>query len=167
MRLIARFGATIACAGMACSGIAMAQGAGGPECGTFTVYYDPQSREYVDHGAEGPSTGDQRISMGHLLDEEGNQVGVVDIVTTVLTAPEGEDQAILAIFYHAFDNGSLTSVARTVIPNASDLNRGTPANPERPITGGSGDFAHATGTVTSVHNPDGLRGLTFNLICHD
>lgn len=167
MRSAACFTAVIASVGVVYSGSAMAQDAEGPECGTFTLYYEQAWREYVDHGAEGPSTGDQRISSGHVFDDEGNQVGEVDIITTMLAAPDGEDHPVLAMLHHTFPNGSLNSVVRGAKSNANDVNRTTSASHERPITGGSGEFAHATGSVTSVFRRDGPCELTSNVICHD
>lgn len=167
MRLTARSKAITASAAILSSASAIAQDAEGPECGTFMLTYENAWREYIDHGAEGPSTGDQLISLGYLIDEAGNQVGEVDIITTVLAAPDDEHHPVLAILHHTFPNGSLNSVVRGALPDASDVSRGTAATHERPITGGSGEFAHATGTATSVQNPDGSRAVTFNLICHD
>ncbi|MEM7442380.1 MAG: hypothetical protein AAF414_03500 [Pseudomonadota bacterium] len=152
---------------MMSGGVALAQDGTGPECGVFVHVAEVDARHFVDHGDDGPSPGDQRLSSHTLYDSEGNEVGTYHVAATLLPQAPGDDHVFHATIVSTYPNGTITGIALASPPNPEDTSRGPHRETVRSVTGGSGDFAHATGTMTSIMLDGGRQEITYDLICHD
>jgi len=126
-------------------------------CEPFSVFSDHavQKHAYIDHGDEGPSVGDRRISYSALRNEAGETVGHLDGETNAMHPdadgnPRTSGEVILqfpdgVIFYKVPPHRPLRDI--------TDLSKPI-AQPDalRIIVGGSGVFAGATGTVSLVRD---------------
>jgi len=152
--------------GFAVPGSIFAQEADGPECGTFVVYLDVNSSHLADHGEDGVSPGDQRVIHSYLLNDDGNRLGESHAVTTYMPPMDDGTHPGHVNLHHSFANGSIASVAVARPRNPTSEIRLLPHDLSRPVVGGTGEFAHVTGTITSTTLDDGRRQLTYDLICH-
>jgi hypothetical protein len=147
-------------------GPGLAQDMAGPKCGSFTLEFTYDSITFVDLPPEGESPGDQRVIEGTLTDQDGNKVGAVYGISTLMSGPgpEGQD-LILVNAIEAFPNGTISMVGPAPVPDAADENRG----PDKPVpyavAGGTGAFGHATGEITATTRDDGMREFSFDLTC--
>ena len=142
-----------------------AQDAARPACGPFTLERSLGTMAFVDLGAEGKSPGDQRVIRNTLQDQDGNEVGAIHIVSTLLAeqGPDGEDR-LMAQGVVDLPNGTISVVTLLAVP-AADASPGPDKPNESPVTGGTGAFAHATGVMTTTTLEDGRRELSFDLRC--
>lgn len=154
-------------ASMAVNPPAFAQTVEELQCGSFTVMLELDARHYVDHGEPGESPGDQRLTSAHIIDAAGNRIGERHVVGTVMPSV-GSDSHVLHVSVHdAFANGSIISQEVGSPPQLTDTSRAISHDNPGAVSGGTGEFAHATGTVTAVTNDDGVREVTYDLICHN
>ena len=137
----------------------------GPACGAFTLERTLGSMTFVDLGAEGKSPGDQRVLRNTLSDQDGNEVGSIHIISTLLSedGPEGED-LLLAHGVVELPNGTISVVTLLTVP-AADESPGPDKPNHSSVTGGTGAFVHATGVMTTITRDDGTRELSFDLKC--
>jgi hypothetical protein len=147
-------------------GTASAQDAEGPECGRFVVAMELVAGHFVDTGAEGASPGDQRLARMNILDQDGRQIGTRYVVGIAMPAADGK-YALHGTLYDDFANGSITSQAIAMPSDITDTSRNVGHDIEGAVTGGTGAFAQATGTMSERTRDDGVREMTFDLICHD
>jgi len=171
MRQRHRYILTTAAAGIAaiCGGpigSSSAQGADGPECGTFAVAMELVSGDFVDTGAEGPSPGDQRITFSNIRDQDGRQIGNRYVVAIAVPA-SGGNYVLYGTLYDEFANGSVTSQAIAMPPDITVTSRSISHDLKGAVTGGTGAFAHVSGTTSERTRDDGVREVTFDLVCHD
>ena len=147
---------------------AAAQDAAAPECGSFTLTADLVSRHFHDAGDEGSSPGDKRLTHFDLTNKAGEKVGVLYIVATVLPGSDGDRFTAVATLHAEFSNGALVYQGVGSTPNPADTARTVDHEIRYAVLGGSGDFAHATGSVTGrpIENDPGGRQYTFDLMCH-
>ena len=158
--------AMLAAAGMLMwHGPCVAQDVPGPECGPFTVERTLGSMTFVDLGAEGKSPGDQRVVRNTLTDQDGNEVGSIHIISTLLSeeGPEGED-LLLANGVVELTTGTLSVVTLLTVP-AADESPGPGKPNHSAVTGGTAAFANATGVMITTTRDDGRRELSFELTC--
>ncbi len=157
--------ALLAGIGVSLAGDASAQEATGPTCGTFAVIAKIDTWHAVDHGDEGESPGDVRLLRVNLLDHDGEEIGESYTVVTLLPSPEDGPQMVRSDSHHMFANGALAISTVTQTPNTNTDVKELTHTLQRPVVGGTGDFAHATGTVTTATLPDGSREMTYELRC--
>lgn len=150
---------------LASAGNALGQVTSEPHCGTFVVYAEVSAWHVLDHGEEGETPGDQVTLNTNMLDADGNVVGVSHTVVTYLPEMEDGSQLIHGSSYHTYPNGSIALVTVTPATITHDEAELIDHLHERPVVGGTGDFAHATGTATAVTLEDGTRQNTYNLMC--
>lgn len=149
-------------------GVASAQDSAVPHCGAFVSYLEPQSVEVLDLGAEGPSAGDQRLIHETIFDADGNAIGTQDALATLLARTDGQGRDLFFVTLLAsFADGELASTA--LIPSRDTATRaaGPTSQYSRIVTGGTGAFAHATGTVQLETLADGRRQARYDLTCPD
>ena len=144
---------------------ASAQDAKGPECGTFVVTQESPTLHFLDHGNDGAGTGDQRIIRANLMDEDGNRLGTQNIVAVLLQPDEDGRHPLMATIHDEFSNGGITTLAIGYAPDTGESARPPEHELQRSVTGGTGAFAHATGTVSSRTRDDGVREYRFDIIC--
>lgn len=150
---------------LAWHGSAHAQDMTGPECGSFTLERTLGSMTFVDLGAEGKSPGDQRVIRNTLTDQDGNELGSIHIISTLLPedGANGEDH-LLADAVVELANGTLSVVSLLTVPTA-DQSPGPDKPNQSAVTGGTGAFANATGVMITSTRDDGRRELAFELTC--
>ena len=134
-------------------------GAGAPRaapdtCDSFKLTRNNESRtvEFVDHGSEGVSVGDQRIGYLRLQSEDGEDVGELRWIATVVEvdAQTGDAKTMSANFI-TLPGGVLHAVRPAELTMAmadSETERNTAG--DHIIVGGSGIFANATGTMSRI-----------------
>jgi hypothetical protein len=119
---------------------------------------------YVDLGDSGPSVGDVRLFSYDATAADSQKVRVDVVMTTTGivagTADEYRDTRIIFSFANPADQLILEGVA--VYPGANSVLK--PATTTiRPLIGGSGAYAGATGWVDSTHNADGTWTHVFHI----
>ncbi len=125
-------------------------------CADFKLKRNNDSRkvQFVDHGAEGVSVGDQRIGYLRLQDENGTDVGELRWIATVVEVDESSgDAKTSSQNFISLPGGVIHSVrpAESVMTSAqSETERNTSG--DHFIIGGSGIFANATGTMSRIAN---------------
>jgi hypothetical protein len=131
---------------------------------TVTVNHGPApTPTYLDLGDTGPSAGDVRLF--HFDGTSGTQAVYLDTIMTTTgivtgTTDEYRDTRIVVTFANPADQLILEGVA--VYPGANSVIK--PATTvTRPVTGGSGAYAGATGWCDSTHNADGTWTHVFHL----
>ncbi|MBT5434546.1 MAG: hypothetical protein P8Q36_01715 [Alphaproteobacteria bacterium] len=142
-----------------------AQNTNVPGCGTFVVYAEPDVIEFVDHGDEGLSAGDRRLGRYYFVDEAGNRVGTLHFVTTVLPPDEDGNLVLHQTSMNLFDNGAIAVTANYMLPDPTHTGTSASIEMVEVITGGTGDFEHATGSTSLTTLPDGRFEKTFNVRC--
>jgi hypothetical protein len=152
--------ATVAVAGPAAAG----GGGGGGKSGTKTIrFVSPDvAPSFVDLGEPGRSVGDLTIFDGTVLDGKGEQevghyygtqvtVAVADtqVVQSMITYDLGDDDSLLfgGIGEYPAEGGGLVKGQRFT----------------RPVLGGTGRYAGATGTVTTIRRDDGSYEQRFRI----
>ena len=118
---------------------------------------------YLDLGDTGPSAGDVRLF--HFDGTSGSQTVFLDTVMTTTgiaagTTDEYRDTRIIVTFANPADQLILEGVA--LYPGANSVIK--PATTvTRPVIGGSGAYAGATGWCDSSHNADGTWTHVFHI----
>lgn len=159
MRLQTILTTFIVAIGVTIPGAGVAQVTEGPECGRFVLYLDVNASHLTDQGDEGPSPGDQRVLHSYLVDNDGNRLGESHAVSTFMPAMEDGKLPVHVSLFHTFANGSIASMAVARPNNPGPKVRLLPHDLSRPVVGGTGEFAHVTGTITSTTLDDGRREL--------
>jgi hypothetical protein len=122
-----------------------------------------QHLETVDVGREGKSGGDIYVFDGPLLDaDEEETIGSVHGTQTSISL-DADSETVQAMITYDFRDGDRITVGG--IGEYPLGERGLVENQEfeRPILGGTGRYAGADGTVTSVRRADGSYEHTFEL----
>lgn len=103
------------------------------------------SQENVDVGATGPSVGDLRITRGVATNPAGKQVGTyaTSQVTVASALPGGQEQRSV-IMEVSLPGGDITIVGVYIAPTGA----APTSKVVHAITGGTGDFFGARGTIT-------------------
>lgn len=165
MRLTASFVTTVAAIGFTVSGPASAQDVEGPDCGTFVLTQDEPRHHFRDHGDDGVGAGDQQVIRAHLLNEEGTRIGTQNYIAIMMPSDDDGQHSVIGIVFEEFPNGALTSIALAHLADPEGSSQPPVHQVQRPVTGGTGAFAHASGVITANTRDDGVRELTFDLIC--
>jgi len=136
-----------------------------PTCGPFTVLAEIDAREIVDLGAEGPSAGDLRIGRYILQGESGDQRGTMHFSATLMPAATNGQYPVFVTSHYQFANGALTTIAVVGLPDTAGTEHGPDGDLEYAITGGTGVFAQASGTLSTKTAKDSRRKMRFDLTC--
>jgi hypothetical protein len=120
--------------------------AAGPACGSFVLVGGEKGITVVDNPPEGKSPGDVRAGWRKLADESGNPVGSVQFVAT-LTEPGAEGGDVLAgQYYVRLPDGYIATQTVYQLPDSTDTSQKA-QNAVLVVTGGTGPYAGATGTI--------------------
>ncbi len=133
---------------------------------TFSVTHDAVQTSLTTPGSDGHQLGDLRVTSIPVVVEGSGAVGQLDstLTTVGIDQPATGDEVRISVLIFSFND-----YADQIVVN------GTAAYPkagstlavdtvvERPITGGSGAFAGATGWAVSEHRADGTWRHTFHL----
>ncbi|MEM8571935.1 MAG: hypothetical protein AAGG56_13665 [Pseudomonadota bacterium] len=123
-----------------------AQAADSLECTDQDLLMTNESITFLGDVAEGARVGDRRVLNWRIHAPDGSDLGNFHVVTTVLGADEG-GHTITAVGSADFLNGEIHAAVTALLPNASDEDQSSSAPVDWAITGGTGDFAHAAGTL--------------------
>ena len=125
---------------------ATAAEAAGPACGPFTLVGGEKGINVVDNPPAGKSPGDLRAGWRRLADEAGAPVGTVHYVA-VLTEPGAEGGDILVgDYYVRLAEGTIAAQTLYQLPDSTDTSQKA-QNAVLIVTGGTGSYARATGTI--------------------
>lgn len=154
-----------------------AKGAGDPRAErVFTVTHAAVATLLVTSGSDGHQLGDLRVlTATPIVNTKGTIVGRLDaqLVTTTIDFPGPGDQVRMSTLNFVFGrttNAQLAGAADQIIVSGSGFypaDQSTIATGSmlvRPITGGSGSFAGASGWARSEHLTDGTWRHTFHLL---
>jgi hypothetical protein len=153
-------------AALAAVAVPVALGApGGTKQRTVTVTHGPVNLVYTDLGATGPSVGDSYSANVPAKGPGPSLARVVGTLTTVaedtpIRGKEIRTTKLVFIFSNPDD--------QIEIGGASTYSKTAPTRPKasttiRPIVGGSGAYAGASGWAVSVHYKNGNWSHTFHL----
>ncbi|MEM8589708.1 MAG: hypothetical protein AAGG65_16735 [Pseudomonadota bacterium] len=140
------------------------------ECTPFTVMVASEGRqiEIVDHGAEGVSPGDQRIGVARLMTEDGDDVGEIHWVATVVQPHEDGSSRLISDGVLRLPTGDvmyrMLPEATFRDPDVTPLSA-APVEATRLITGGTGVFAGATGDLAWERQDNDDLTFTMNVTC--
>jgi Dirigent-like protein len=119
--------------------------------------------ETVDLGPNDKSKGDVYVFDGPLVDEdEQSEIGHVYGTQTSI-AIEGDAEVVQAMITYTFDPGDSITIGGVSRYPMGDVGLIKNRNFDRPILGGTGKYAGARGTVTSVRRTNGDFLQTFHL----
>jgi hypothetical protein len=134
---------------------ALLVGACGTGGRTVTVTHGPVTLALVDLGDTGASVGDMRI--GELATDVEGKPGRLDAIltTTAVDSPEAGSEVRLGklVFTFAESKDQIIVEGTSVYPSASATIKAD-SSTIRPIIGGSGIYAGASGWCESFHNAD-------------
>lgn len=123
--------------------------AAGTDCGAFTLIGGEKGLNVVDNPPAGKSPGDVRAGWRRLADESGAAAGSVHYVA-VLTEPGADGGDVLAgDYYVRLDAGTIAAQTLYQLPDSTDTSQKA-QNAVLIVTGGTGAFAGASGTIEIV-----------------
>jgi hypothetical protein len=152
--------------GLAMAGFALfVAGCGSGKSGAETLHVVSKATAgtTVDLGPPGKSAGDIYVFDVGLLDaDETNEIGHVYGTQTSL-ALESDNEVVQAMITYTLGGGDSITIGGVSRYPRGDVGLIPNQNYERPILGGTGKYAGAEGTVTSVRRSDGRYEQTFHL----
>jgi hypothetical protein len=138
-------------------------GCGGGGGTTLEVVSDSAPVETVDLGPNGKSSGDTYVFDGALFDaDEGHRIGHAYGMQTSISV-ERDREVVQATITYTFDEGGSITIGGIGEYPLGDTGLIRTKPYERPILGGTGKYAGASGTVTTVRRADGRYEQTFHL----
>lgn len=144
---------------------AVGAGCGGEGSESLSVVASAKglNQKTVDLGPEGKSAGDVYVFDGPLLDsEEQESIGNVYGTQTSI-ALDSDAETVQAMITYDFGDGDRLTVGGIGQYPRGDTGLAEGQEFERPILGGTGRYAGADGTVTSVRRPDGAYEHDFEI----
>jgi Dirigent-like protein len=138
-------------------------GCGGGGGKTLHVFTKPAKATTVDLGPAGKSAGDIYVFDTAILDE--NKAKVIGHVFGTQTSLDLDpaSQVVQAMITYTFNGGDSITIGGISRYPKTGVGLITNKTYERPILGGTGKYADARGTVTSVLHPGGMYEQTFHL----
>jgi len=136
-----------------------------PKCGAFKVFAVVETRGFVDLGDVGPTGGDQRVGRYKISADDGKDLGVMHFSSIVMPKWESRESPLMTTLHFAFANGSIVATSVVGLPKPADTDTGPDEDLEYAVTGGTGDFAHARGTLVTRTVDDDRREMSFDLNC--
>ncbi|MEM1153268.1 MAG: hypothetical protein AAGI44_03950 [Pseudomonadota bacterium] len=149
----------------ALTGLASSTAAGQDNCSLPDMILTVGEITFVDNGDEGVSPGDNRILTHYLADENGEDIGVVNVISTVLHSPAPESTTMYAEGSMHFETGTLHWSNTSTLVDAADTSRTTDDAFDTVVLGGTGDFRYATGTFHLAPRADGSYDMSFDISC--
>lgn len=133
------------------------------EPATLELVSDPSGEifEVVDLGAKGATVGDMYVFEGPMLDDSGEEAGSVYGTQTSISL-EGGTEVVQAMITYEVGEGNQILVGGTAEYSSESDGLAQGEEYVRPIIGGTGDYADAGGTMTTVRQSDGSYEQTFD-----
>jgi len=128
---------------------------------TLELVSDPEGENFavVDLGEKGGSVGDMYVFDGPMLDTDGEEAGQVYGTQTSISLDDGGEVVQAMITYDLGDGNQILVGGTAEYDDGDGLIEGEEY--VRPIIGGTGDYADAGGTMTTVRQTDGAYEQTF------
>lgn len=145
--------------------------AAAPACEDALMFMSSESILFLGDEIEGAKPGDRRILDWRVHDAEGNDLGSFHVITTVLSDTT-DGHLITAVGSVLLDNGEIHATITAELPDASSEARSSAEPVDWAIVGGTGEFAHAYGTLVTGPPPDAADSLddwpmVFTMACRD
>jgi len=138
-------------------------GCGGSGGKTVKVTAQTVPIKVVDLGAKGVTPGDMYVFDSDVVDADGGKkVGHVYGMQTAITVKK-DREIVQANITYRFDDGSSLTIGGLGEYPLGDIGLFKNKPFERPIVGGTGTYAGATGTDTTVRLADGRYQHTFHI----
>lgn len=134
-------------------------------CGEFTVWTEIIGRELVDHPPKGSSAGDQRLFTALVRDAQGREIGEAFTTATVMPQDQQGRFTTLVNRWMVLDDGAIHTTKLAYPPDAGDISQTPEHKVIGTIVGGTGIYAHASGTVAGQKLEPGKRQSDFNIAC--
>lgn len=134
-------------------------------CGDHHLQMTNEEITFLGNPEEGAQIGDRRILNWRVHAAGGPEIGRFHVVTTVLSGDES-GHVITATGSADFVNGEVHATIVATLPDASDENQSSGAPVEWAITGGTGTFTNAEGTLLTgppPHDSASLADWVFEL----
>ncbi len=130
---------------------------------TLSLVSDPEQEafEVVDLGRKGGSVGDIYVFDGPMLDPDTKEVAGHVFGTQTALSTESDVSVVQAMITYEIGEGSQILVGGTAEYPADGGGLVEGEQYVRPILGGTGDYAGAGGTMTTVRQSDGSYEQTF------
>lgn len=141
--------------------------AAAPHCGEFVVHITAGD-VHIQRAREGQiSLGDSRMGSFELTDPDGTPVGELHFQAVAVSQKDGRFR-MLGDGHYTFQNGTLHYPMSYELPdpNAQPVASGVPTVVYH-VSGGTGDFEGATGTLEAAFNDNGTRTQTLSLSCSE
>jgi hypothetical protein len=136
---------------------------GGGETLSVVATAKGQHQTTVDLGPQGKSSGDIYVFDAPLLDsQEKESIGSVYGTQTSISL-DSDSETVQAMITYDFRDGDRITVGGIGQYPRGDIGLVGNEEFERPILGGTGRYAGASGTVTSVRRSDGSYEHTFEI----
>jgi quercetin dioxygenase-like cupin family protein len=133
----------------------------------LVVLHGPVSIVLTDEASDGHQVGDLRATSIATTDADGEPIGRLDatLTTTAVDVPAQGDEIRISTLVFSFgeDGRSQVVVGGSAVYPADGPTLAVGAVTTRPIQGGSGRFAGATGSAVSEHLEDGSWRHTLHL----
>lgn len=132
---------------------------------SYTVTHDAVTITLANPASDGHQLGDLRVTTIPVAGEDG-QVGRLDstLTTVGIDTPNAGDEIRISVLVFSFnDNADQIVVQGTAYYPKAGGTIAAATTIERPIVGGSGTFAGATGTAETEHLADGTWRHTFTI----
>lgn len=138
-------------------------------CEPFSMLYDFDEISVVDNPPSGESVGDIRNARSRLLDEQGNEVGVIYYTATAMPRSQDAADDLLPLLFHGNVILPAGTIAATGVFGRNIGSRNVlTENLSYAVVGGTGAFTHASGEITATLDADsGKRRFTFNIKCQN
>jgi hypothetical protein len=136
---------------------------GDDEPATLTLVSDPSEEvfEVVDVGERGRTVGDFYVFEGPMLDPDTDEVAGHAYGTQTSLSLDGENEIVQATITYELTDGDQILVGGVAEYPAEGGGLVEGEEYVRPVLGGTGEYADAGGTLTTVRQPDGSYEQTF------
>ncbi|MEM7445945.1 MAG: hypothetical protein AAF414_21665 [Pseudomonadota bacterium] len=157
--------AAIASACLALSPMAPSAASGQEGCELPNILLRVGEIAFIDHGDDGVTPGDNRVLLHYLFDDDGEEIGTVHALSTVLHSPTAEGTTIYVEGTLHVDSGTVHWTNTQTLADPGDTSRSTADHVETVIAGGTGAFQHARGIMLVTPLDDNEYELSFDIVC--
>ncbi|MEM7444712.1 MAG: hypothetical protein AAF414_15425 [Pseudomonadota bacterium] len=134
-------------------------------CEPFDVVSNQDLISFVDHQDEGVTPGDMRILRWQISDLDGVPVAEFHVTTTVMHSDVEDAHPVSSDGTMVFDEGTLRVSTFIPLRDPSDTTASSVSALEWSVIGGTGVFSHASGTMTTTPNGQGVYDHAFEIHC--
>jgi hypothetical protein len=152
--------ACLAAAAVAVTSALASTGGGSGSGGTTLHFLLREQQQVIDRAPSGPSNGDLVLVHGTLLDPDTRQAVGSEVGSYVMVDAAHEGRSVANIVFTPDARSRLAKADQIATQTIFDF---APPPQIAPITGGSGAYRGAGGTIVATDGPDGLIDLVVHL----